>query len=225
VRFYATLAEFEERVGGFRTLASCHGKMNWPQRGVYFFFEEGEARSDSGSGLRAVRVGTHALKTGSYTTLWKRLKNHKGAKNSVGNHRGSIFRLLIGAALMKRERKLYVPSWGQGGSAPKGVRKRERALEREVSAYIGKMPFLWLEVDDKPSPESLRGYIERNAIALLSNWGNPASEAVDPASSKWLGRYSDREKVCKSGLWNSVHVDKDCDSAFLDELATLVSRM
>ena len=33
--------------------------MYWPQRGVYFFMEDGEERSDSGSGLRIVRVGTH----------------------------------------------------------------------------------------------------------------------------------------------------------------------
>ena len=32
------------------------------------------------------------------------------------------------------------------------------------------MPFLWLEVPDPPGPDSLRGYIERNAIVLLSNY-------------------------------------------------------
>ena len=30
----------------------------------------------------------------------------------------------------------------------------------------------------------MRGYIERNAIALLSNYGKPA---IDPPSPGWLG--------------------------------------
>jgi hypothetical protein len=34
--------------------------MVWLQRGVYFFMEGGEHRTDSGEGLRIVRVGTHA---------------------------------------------------------------------------------------------------------------------------------------------------------------------
>jgi hypothetical protein len=33
------------------------------------------------------------------------------------------------------------------------------------------MPFLWLAIDDEPSAHGLRGHIERNAIALLSNFG------------------------------------------------------
>lgn len=225
MRFYATLAELEERVGGFRTLAACRGKMSWPPRGVYFFFEEGEVRSDSGSGLRVVRVGTHALKAGSRTTLWQRLRNHKGAEHGGGNHRGSIFRMLVGNALMRRDGTLYVPSWGRGSSAPKAVRERERSLEKKVSAYISAMPFLWLKVDDEPSPSSLRGYIERNSIALLSNYGKSQAKAIDQPSGEWLGRSSDRDKVCKSGLWNSNHVDADYDPWFLGKLAEFVSRM
>jgi len=170
-------------------------------------------------------VGTHALKEGSRTTLWKRLKNHKGTKSGRGNHRGSIFRLLIGAALMKRDRRLYVENWGHRSSAPKEVRERERPLENKVSSYIGEMPFLWLKVDDEPSPVSLRGYIERNSIALLSNYGKPQSEVVDSPSEEWLGKHSDREKISQSGLWNSNHVDARYDNAFLSELEKLVSQM
>ena len=224
-RFYETLVRLKERAGGFRTLAACDGRMDWPRRGVYFFFEEGEVRRESGFGLRVVRVGTHALKAGSKTTLWKRLRNHKGTKRGHGNHRGSIFRLLVGNALMRREGNLHVPTWGQRSSAPKEVREREKELEKKVSAYIGTMPFLWLKVDDKPSPESLRGYIERNSIALLSNYGKPQAEVIDQPSDKWLGRSSDRDKVCKSGLWNSNHVEEEYESAFLSKLAELVSEM
>ncbi|HTV26286.1 MAG TPA: hypothetical protein VMF32_00715 [Xanthobacteraceae bacterium] len=97
LRFYDLLARLEEKIGGARVLSDCSGRMNWPQRGVYFFFEPGELRSDTGNGPRVVRVGTHALTDTSRTTLWKRLSQHRGTGNAGGgNHRGSIFRLLIG---------------------------------------------------------------------------------------------------------------------------------
>ena len=72
VRFYEILADLEERVGGKERLADCHGRMGWPKRGVYFFFEDGEERTDSGVGLRVARVGTHALSDRSKATLWNR---------------------------------------------------------------------------------------------------------------------------------------------------------
>jgi len=142
--------------------------MDWPARGVYFFQEPGEGRTDTGSGPRIVRVGTHALKAGSRTTLWNRLSQHRGsAKTGGGNHRGSIFRLIIGTALVDLDGHTC-PTWGQGRSAPKDIREKEQPLEQLVSKTIGEMPFLWLEIADEPGPDSLRGYIERNTIALLS---------------------------------------------------------
>lgn len=41
-------------------------------------------------------------------------------------------------------------------------------MEVQVSRRIGAMPFLTLPIDDPPGPDSLRGYIERNAVGLLS---------------------------------------------------------
>lgn len=166
-----------------------------------------------------MRVGTHALKAGAKATLWNRLAQHRGnADGSGGNHRGSIFRLITGAALMERD-DLACSSWGKGNNAPREVKLGERPLEQKVSAVTGAMPFLWLTVDDEPGPDSLRGYIERNAIALLSNYGR---ESIDPPSPRWLGCYSDRERVRLSGLWNSNHVDDDYDPAFLDTLQRLI---
>jgi hypothetical protein len=72
----------------------------------------------------------------------------------------------------------------------------------------------------KPGPESQRGYIERNSIALLSSYNKAP---LDPPSITWLGRHSDRERVRKSGLWNQNHVEEACDPAFLDCLDRLVS--
>ena len=222
-RFYELLTQLERKLGGARRLSECNGRMGWPQRGVYFFRETGEIRNELGDVPRVVRVGTHALKAGSKTALWNRLSQHRGnAKDGGGNHRGSVFRKIVGAALIAKYGYSSYPKWGQGSSASKELRESERPLEQEVSGVIGAMPFLWLDVDDDPGPNSLRGCIERNAIALLSNYRR---EPIDRPSSGWLGCHSDLEKVQQSGLWNSDHVDKYHDPAFLDCLEQLIERM
>ena len=220
VRFYRILDRLERSIGGERRLAVCSGRMDWPQRGVYLFREQDEMRSDTGSGPRIVRVGTHALKAGSATTLWTRLSQHKGQPSTGGgDHRGSIFRLIVGRALAATY-GYDVRTWGSGNTAKGDIRKSELALEKEVSACIGKMPFLWLAVDDDAGPDSLRGYVERNAIALLSNYGKPP---LDLPSTDWLGHKSDRERVRASGLWNQNHVDENYEPEFLDRFEQLVA--
>ncbi|MGQ0651410.1 MAG: hypothetical protein ACT4P4_03935 [Betaproteobacteria bacterium] len=217
IRFYEILDTLVQRNGGFRTLGACHGRMAWPERGVYFFFERGENRTDSGKGPRVVRIGTHALKNQSRTTLWKRLSQHAGRRTSGGgNHRGSIFRLLIGEAIRARNGAAEPRSWGIGahrgdaaarlGLGEDLVRTSEAQMEIEVSRYICELLFLVLSVDDLPGPGSERGIIERGAIALLSNFGRPT---IDAASDAWLGTRSGRERVRQSGLWNNNHVDED----------------
>ena len=220
LRFYSMLDRLEKNIGGARTLADCTGRGSWPKRGVYFFREPGQSRTDTGEGSRVVRVGTHALKTESGTKLWTRLSQHKGQLSTGGgNHRGSIFRLIVGAALISRDGYEF-PTWGDGNTSRSEVRDGELTLEREVSQVIGKMPFLWLSIEDEAGPESRRGFIERNSIALLSNYNKPR---LDPPSAVWLGHHCNRERVRNSGLWNSIHVDEDYDPAFLDELDRLVS--
>ena len=224
IRFYELLGRLEGRVGGTHLLAECTGGMGWPRRGLYFFFEPGETRSGSGAGLRVVRIGTHALKAGSKSTLWGRLSQHRGtARNGGGNHRGSIFRLLVGTSLARRSGISLPPSWGLGGDPGTAarrlgveraeVKRSEAELEASVSRYVGAMPFLFLNVEDEPGPASERGFIERNAIALLSAY---REASPDPASTGWRGRSSDRERVRLSGLWNSNHVDEAYDPSFLD---------
>jgi hypothetical protein len=116
-----------------------------------------------------VRVGTHALTASSQTTLWNRLSQHRGTMTPKGgNHRGSIFRLLIGAALLARDGMKNCASWGRRNSADPETRESERALEVRVSEYIGAMPFLCLPVDEPRGGDTCRSYVERNSIALLS---------------------------------------------------------
>ena len=101
-RFYDLLTRLEKVNGGKRQVARGHGQMDWPKRGVYFFFEDGELRAD-GTTPRVVRVGTHGLRKSS-ATLWSRLSQHRGTVGGSmpggGNHRGSIFRLHVGTALL-----------------------------------------------------------------------------------------------------------------------------
>lgn len=232
VRFYDLLDELEKRVGGKRKLCECTSGMTWPKRGVYFFFEPGEIRSGSGSGLRVVRTGTHALKLGSKSTLWQRLCQHRGALRSLsGGHRGSVFRRLVGEAMIN-QRQFHSTTWGIGSSPSQAAKKTgiakadvtadEKEIEHAVSSYIRSLPFLWVRVEDDPGPSSDRGYLERNAIALCSAIGNGNADA---ASKQWLGNSSSSQKVRSSGLWNANHVEEQYDSEFLSKLSEYVSQM
>jgi hypothetical protein len=207
---------------GLHQLNACHGRMSWPQRGIYFFFDKQENRSDSGDGPRLIRVGTHALTQKTRTTLWNRLSQHKGTqKSGGGNHRGSIFRLLVGQALIRRN-NLSCVTWGNGNSAPKAIREAEHYIEQMVSDYIGELPFLYLSVNDAPGPESSRGYIERNVIALLSNFNKLP---LDRLSEHWLGNWSDRGRVKGSSLWNQNHVDETFDPAFISQFRSIIDHL
>ena len=110
-------------------------------------------------------------------------------------------------------------SWGIGNSAPRSTRIAELPLERDVSTVIGAMPFLWLEVNDTPGAASDRAYLERNCIAMLSNFGK---EPIDRPSERWLGLHSPQETIGKSGLWNTNHVGDGYNPTFLDVLEKYV---
>jgi hypothetical protein len=219
-RFYEQLQFLEKSLGGKRVLSECDGRMDWPRRGVYFFFEDGEFRED-GVTLRVVRVGTRALRP-SKSTLWGRLSQHRGSvggsRPGGGNHRGSIFRLHVGTALLASGEwpEEAEGTWGIGSTAKGKVRGDELGVEVAVSRHIGAMPFLWVAVDDEPGNGSDRGIIEAGAIALLSNTGRPV---VDLSSISWLGQLARREVIRTSGLWNVEHVQSPPTIGFLDVLS------
>jgi hypothetical protein len=206
-----------------RPLSELVGKRMMPQRGVYFFREPGELCADGAP--RIVRVGTHAVSAGSKSTLRARLKTHLGNLSGSGNHRGSIFRLHLGHALLSKEsRKL--PTWGKGSVAPLELKGSREALaaeaewEMRVSQHLGAMEVLWVDVPDEPSSESERAFIERNAIALLST-----RRDTSPRHGRgWLGEYSPREEIRTSQLWNLRHIDETHHSSFLTILARAVDR-
>jgi len=227
-RFYDHLAALDDRVGGARKLKDCTGYMDWPDRGVYVFLEPGETHSTDQR--RVTRVGTHAVSAGSSTSLWDRLKQHYGTGSGSadhphgGNHRGSVYRKRVGEALIEKH-ALHddYPDWGVRWSSVdrdrSTVRDEEYVLERRVSTYVREQPFLWIALDDEPAADSDRAYVERNAIALLSN---VEGQSIDPRANDWLGRHSRSRQIRQSGLWNVDHVGEAYDPRFLDRLAQAV---
>jgi len=213
-RFYALLARVTaSSTGASRKLSQQTTTSVRHERGIYFFFEKGEMRMTSPFQERVVRIGTHAVSEGSKATLWNRLRTHRGGADGLGNHRGSIFRLHIGESLIRKgELEPVFATWGQGQSASAEVRASEQEIELAVSGHIGEMSVSWLEVPDEASADSDRGYLERNLIALLAGRTGP----LDLPSAKWLGRWSSREAVSYSGLWNVNHVYESFDPEALD---------
>ncbi|MEV5574715.1 hypothetical protein AB0L06_32160 [Spirillospora sp. NPDC052269] len=211
-RFYAVLDELAGRLGGPRLLKDCAPTDGWPQHGVEFFLEDGQARAGE-SRLRVVRVGSHALRATSQATFWTRLTQHRGpvrgGNAGVGNHRGSIFRQHVGSALLQDGQwsDEVQMSWGQKMVSP-AQREAEYPLERAVSDRIGAMPLIWLDVPDREQRISIRA----NSISLLSR----CNGGIHPISPGWLGLDAENENVRRSGLWNSEHVDDVYEPAFLD---------
>jgi hypothetical protein len=202
--------------------------MGWPLRGVYFFFEDGEQRAAPHDvQRRVVRVGTHgvAKAKGAGTKLWSRLKQHRGngvgGALGLGNHRGSVFRRHVGAALIASGKLPGLLSWGVGSAAPKAVRDAEREHERAVSTLIARMPFLWIAADDRPGTTSVRAMIEQNSIGLLCR---ARAEGIDPPTAGWLGHCAPTAEIRESGLWNVDHVEKTYAPTFLGTLASLVEQ-
>jgi hypothetical protein len=217
--FYSLLKKLETGFGGRRIFKYSNGKLHWPQKGVYFLFSPNEFRTLDRSTPRVVRVGTHAVSAGSKSTLWNRLRAHRGSINGQGNHRASIFRLHVGSALIERSAgKINLPSWGHEQWAPTEIRNYEINLEKQVSDYIGDMSTLWLSVEDESGPRSDRAFIERNAIALLVNSGN----IIDLPSKDWLGNFSPHMAIRRSGLWNVDYIDNIYDQRFLEIIAEYV---
>ena len=161
--------------------------------GLYFFYEDGETSRHAPSG-RIVRVGNHP---GSVGGLVRRLRNHySGRKN------GSVFRRLLGGALIRRrdpDSLCLAPSPGKGHWEHQNDKACERCqpLEEEVSQLLrSSFRFRCVMVEDREE----RNELEAALVATLA-----ACPVCGPSTS-WLGRYAYSDKVRSSGLWNSQFV-------------------
>lgn len=192
-----------DRVFSFGSLAA----QSVPKRGVYVFCDPNEPNF-IGTQPRIVRIGTHAVSRGSKATLRGRLRNHLGPVNEVGNHRGSIFRLHVGRAMLEAgPGHEKMPSWGVVPDPDPKTREAELQHELAVSRYLQNLEVALIAIDDEPTKDSLRASVEAQLIALCSE----AMRPIDCATQEWLGRKSPVEQIRKSGLWNIRGVGEKYD--------------
>ena len=214
--FYSLLAKLRSIKGQFVELAELRSH-DVPKRGVYFFFDPDERSRLTGLLPRLVRISTHAVSAHSKPTLWQRLRTHRGTVSTTGNHRSSVFRLHVGAALLARKAS-ELSIWGKRQDAPRDVRQPEAAREKEVTQYLGRLLVAHIEVSDSAGPQSDRAYIELNAIALMSAGGS-----LDPPGANWLGANSPMTAIRENGLWNVNHVGERYEAECLNVLRHYVA--
>ncbi|WP_010257587.1 hypothetical protein [Treponema primitia] len=183
----------------------------WPQKGVYFFFDDTEA--GLGDFPRIVRVGTVDIdEKPKKAKLRGRLKAHYGAKkNNGGNHRESSFRKHVGNAFINSENLMNeYPEWDKGNKRPKKLAEKELPLEQKVSKYIRNLGVVVLDIPDRDA----RKYIESNAIGFLSAL-LPKFDSID---GDYLLKKSIKDEIKNSQLWNVDDVDYKYTDDFLDKL-------
>jgi hypothetical protein len=146
------------------------------------------------------------------------MRTHFGTEAGDGNHRSSIFRLHTGRSFINANLAPEISSWGSI-TGDKAVLSTERSLEQEVSKYLSNLYVVLIDIPGVSDKNNDRAYVEQNLIALLSNKCRP----LDPPSSEWLGLYSDKREIRKSGLWNVNHVEQRFDPNFLEVLNYYVS--
>ena len=147
-----------------------YSDIEFPERDVYFFFTADSDFSESVAGVHLSRIGTVGIVEDSSNTLQNRLRQHRGNERGTysggRNHRGLIFRLHVGIAIIERE-DLHdeFPNWGTPLRDLKRdimkIREEKHPLGQRVSEYIRSLPFLIVDINDEPGPESERFYVER----------------------------------------------------------------
>lgn len=157
--------------------------------GLYFFFEQGETSRHGPTG-RVVRVGNHPRADGG---LVRRLRQHYS-----GNKNGSVFRKLLGGALLRSrdpDSPCLAPRPGKGHWELQDARPcaRCRFLETELSSSLRvRFRFRCIEIPDRQE----RNRFEEMLVATL------AQCPVCRPSGAWLGRHAYAGRVRESGLWN-----------------------
>lgn len=174
--FYELMEELEENTGGRRRLGDCDPNEDRSDGGVYFFFEKGERRSRSGRGDRVVRVG-------KCKRFRRRVsRQHKGPPDEIV--RGSVFRRWVHNALFLKHRETEFADWPDiteeniAGMLEVLSPHQKQRLARATSKHMWPMKLLFVPI----GRESARQYIERNAIALLSEYG--VDDPIDPPSKR-----------------------------------------
>lgn len=164
-------------------------KRKIPLNGIYILFEKGETAHGMD---RIVRIGTH---TGE-NKLRSRLKEHFINENKDR----SVFRKNIGRALLNRDKDPFLKQWETDLTSSESREKystlidfeKQKEVEKNVSQYIqANFSFVVIEVEAREK----RLELESKIISTIS-----LCDECCP-SSDWLGLFSPKEKISKSGLW------------------------
>lgn len=160
-----------------------------PKNGIYILFEKEEFGHSTD---RIVRIGTH---TGD-KQLCSRLYQHFVKENKDR----SIFRKNIGRALLNKNKDPFLKQW-EIDLTTKNAKKiysnsidfvKQKKVEKMVTKYIqNNFSFVVFQVDNKGS----RLKIESRIISTIS-----LCDEYKP-SENWLGLFSPKEKIRRSGLW------------------------
>lgn len=161
-----------------------------PKNGIYFWYEKGETRN--GDGLRVVRIGINKKQD----RLYGRINEHY---SSSSKREGSSFRKDLGAALMFRNREsdIEIMEWRRKRKDnPRFNDQMFNCYENLVNQEIKRFSYCVLKVDDLCE----RSVLEIQLISLFSN----CSHCLPTCT--WFGKYSDKQEIRDSGLWNKDYV-------------------
>lgn len=159
------------------------------KNGIYVLFEKEEYAHNVD---RIVRIGTH----NGDNNLYNRLKEHFINENKDR----SIFRKNIGRAILNKNNDAYLDIWEIDFQERKNKElygnklddNKQKGIEKKITKYIQKnLSFCLIEIPDREN----RLYFESKLISTISLCDECKS------SKKWLGNYSPKEKIAKSGLW------------------------
>lgn len=161
-----------------------------PQNGLYILFEKGERAHNNL--YRIVRIGSH---TGQ-NQLRSRLKQHFIKENKDR----SIFRKNIGRALLSKSKDSFLKQWELDLTTKKAKEKysnlinfeKQKEVEKKVTRYIqNNFTFVAFQIDGKDRKLDF----ESKIISTVSLCEECKS------SKNWLGLFSPKEKIRRSGLW------------------------
>lgn len=160
-----------------------------PENGIYILFEKGEFAHSIN---RIVRIGTHTGNNQLRSRLFQHFLNQ--------NKDRSIFRKNIGRALLNKDKDPFLEQWEVDLTTKNAKQQhfnsvnfiKQKETEKRVTKYIQeKFSFVVFQVDEK----NKRLEIESKIISTVS-----FCDECNP-SQNWLGLFSPKEKIRKSGLW------------------------
>ena len=187
---------------------------DFPDNGVYFFYEKGESWGHGGRGSRIVRIGTS--KEGNFKSrigdhyLWGDSKMKFGRNGAAPRDR-SIFRRNLGRALLWRDQDGYLKLWDTSFTTRVNRRKygkrrdirKEKQIEKKVTRLLRRnFSFKFILLEGQARRMGTKG-LESRLI------GTVARCAYCFPSRNWLGLSSPKEQIKNGKLWLIHHRDSD----------------